>query len=209
MHWRRKWQPTQCSCPENPRDGGAWWVSVYGVTQTWTRLTWLSSSTSIRKDNKHQKGQVCEQVLSLYSCVSTGNNLGKQGTSLLQSVSSGRPLQAHQLWATPSVTSAERARKTQSAKETSQIKRKLGRLCLNHSSYAVPSCSPALETCSDSYLELCRLWTWLFTPNGVPLYGNWNHSGGCVPVDLGSPRKQKEIQAEHHLWLNKTLENAF
>ena len=26
MHWRRKWQPLQCSCLENPRDGGAWWV---------------------------------------------------------------------------------------------------------------------------------------------------------------------------------------
>ena len=29
-----------------------------------------------------------------------------------------------------------------------------------------------------------------------------------MPVDLGSPRKQKEIQAEHHFWLNKTLESA-
>jgi len=23
--------PLQCSCLENPRDGGAWWVAVYGV----------------------------------------------------------------------------------------------------------------------------------------------------------------------------------
>ena len=23
---------------ENPRDGGAWWAAVYGVTQSWTRL---------------------------------------------------------------------------------------------------------------------------------------------------------------------------
>ena len=37
MHWRRKWQPTpQCSCLENPRDGGAWWAAVYGVTQSRT-----------------------------------------------------------------------------------------------------------------------------------------------------------------------------
>ena len=28
----------QCSCLENPRDGGAWWAAVYGVTQSWTRL---------------------------------------------------------------------------------------------------------------------------------------------------------------------------
>ena len=30
--------PLQCSCLENPRDGGAWWAAVYGVTQSWTRL---------------------------------------------------------------------------------------------------------------------------------------------------------------------------
>ena len=32
----------QCSCLENPRDGGAWWAAVYGVTQSWTRLKRLS-----------------------------------------------------------------------------------------------------------------------------------------------------------------------
>ena len=30
--------PLQCSCLENPRDRGAWWAAVYGVTQTRTRL---------------------------------------------------------------------------------------------------------------------------------------------------------------------------
>ena len=30
--------PLQCSCLENPRDGGAWWDAVYGVAQSWTRL---------------------------------------------------------------------------------------------------------------------------------------------------------------------------
>ena len=39
--------PLQCSCLENPRDGGAWWAAVYGVTQSWTRLKRLSSSSSI------------------------------------------------------------------------------------------------------------------------------------------------------------------
>ena len=28
--------PFQCSCLENPRDGGAWWATVYGVTQSET-----------------------------------------------------------------------------------------------------------------------------------------------------------------------------
>ena len=28
--------PLQCSCLENPRDAGAWWAAVYGVTQSQT-----------------------------------------------------------------------------------------------------------------------------------------------------------------------------
>ena len=46
MHWRWKWQPTPVFLPGNPRDGGAWWAAVYGVTQSWTRLKQLSSSSS-------------------------------------------------------------------------------------------------------------------------------------------------------------------
>ena len=38
--------PLQCSCPDNPRDWGAWWAAVYGVTQSRTRLKRLSSSSS-------------------------------------------------------------------------------------------------------------------------------------------------------------------
>ena len=38
----------QCSCLENPRDGGAWWASIYGVSQSWTWLKWLSSSSIFR-----------------------------------------------------------------------------------------------------------------------------------------------------------------
>ena len=36
--------PLQCSCLENPGDGGAWLAAVYGVAQSWTRLKRLSSS---------------------------------------------------------------------------------------------------------------------------------------------------------------------
>ena len=32
---------------ENPRDGGAWWASVYGVAQSRTQLKRLSSSSSL------------------------------------------------------------------------------------------------------------------------------------------------------------------
>ena len=38
--------PLQCSCLENPRDGGAWWAVIYGVTQSQTRLKRLSSSSN-------------------------------------------------------------------------------------------------------------------------------------------------------------------
>ena len=36
----------QCSCLENPRDGGVWWAAVYGVARSQTRLKRLSSSSS-------------------------------------------------------------------------------------------------------------------------------------------------------------------
>ena len=38
--------PLQCSCLENPRDGGARWAPVYGATQSQTRLKRLRSSSS-------------------------------------------------------------------------------------------------------------------------------------------------------------------
>ena len=39
--------PLQRSCLENPRDRGAWWAAVYGVTQSQTRLKGLSSSSRL------------------------------------------------------------------------------------------------------------------------------------------------------------------
>ena len=39
--------PLQCSCLENPRDGGAaWWAAVYGVAQSQTQLKQLGSRLS-------------------------------------------------------------------------------------------------------------------------------------------------------------------
>ena len=46
--------PLQYSWPENLRDGGAWWAATDGVTQSWTRLTWFSSSSS-RDDGAERK----------------------------------------------------------------------------------------------------------------------------------------------------------
>ena len=39
--------PLECSCLENPRDGGAWWAAIYGVAQSRTRLKQLSSSSNL------------------------------------------------------------------------------------------------------------------------------------------------------------------
>ena len=37
--WRRKWQPLQYSCLENPMNRGAWRATVHGVTKSQTRLS--------------------------------------------------------------------------------------------------------------------------------------------------------------------------
>ena len=47
MHWRRKWQPTPVFLPGESQGQGAWWAAVYGVTQSWTRLKRLGSSSLI------------------------------------------------------------------------------------------------------------------------------------------------------------------
>ena len=41
--------PLQCSCLENPRDGGDWWAAISEVTQNRTQLKWLSSSSRVHK----------------------------------------------------------------------------------------------------------------------------------------------------------------
>ena len=40
--------PLQCSCLENPRDGGAWWADVYGVTteSDMTEVTWQQAAAA-------------------------------------------------------------------------------------------------------------------------------------------------------------------
>ena len=48
MHWRRKWQPTPVFLPGESQGRGSLVAAVYGVTQSRTRLKWLSSSSSTR-----------------------------------------------------------------------------------------------------------------------------------------------------------------
>ena len=37
--WRRKCNPLQYSCLENPTDRGAWWATVHRVTEGRTQLS--------------------------------------------------------------------------------------------------------------------------------------------------------------------------
>ena len=48
--------PLQCSCLENPRDGGAWRVAVYGVAQSRTRL---------KRRRRSSRTAVCQVPLSI------------------------------------------------------------------------------------------------------------------------------------------------
>ena len=67
--------PLQCSCLENPRDGGAWWAAVYGVAQSRTRLKRLSSGSG-----SSAIWALCQLVLTCVWCgwsfVSTDCYLG-------------------------------------------------------------------------------------------------------------------------------------
>ena len=68
--------PLQCSCLENPRDGGVWWAAVYGIAQSWTCLKRLSSSS--RATNIHRWVEVGRQQQSqtrkcMCSCVGLGS----------------------------------------------------------------------------------------------------------------------------------------
>ena len=95
MHCRRKWQerikkkeengnPLQCSCLENPRDSGAWWAAVYGVTQSQTQLKQLKQqqqqqgllevlhwfpSTYLYLTRKKKKQIKCRNYVVFLKCV--------------------------------------------------------------------------------------------------------------------------------------------
>ena len=57
--------PLQCSCLENPRDGGAWWAAVHGIAQSRTRLKRLSSSSSSSKRNWEQQKTQSDRLLQI------------------------------------------------------------------------------------------------------------------------------------------------
>ena len=52
----------QCSCLENPRDGGAWWAAVYGVAQSDTTE---ATSQQQQRISKHYYNLVAHMVKNL------------------------------------------------------------------------------------------------------------------------------------------------
>ena len=54
--------PLQCSCLENPRDGGAWSAAIYGVAQSQTRLKRLSSSSSSSVQHRELYSVLCNDL---------------------------------------------------------------------------------------------------------------------------------------------------
>ena len=51
--------PLHYSCLENPRDRGAWWAAIYGVTQSRTWLTW-------QQQQEHYPAPFCRFGISAY-----------------------------------------------------------------------------------------------------------------------------------------------
>jgi len=64
--------PLQCSCLENPRDGGAWWAAVYGVAQSQTRLKRLSSSSSFCIAGRLFSIWAIKEAPGIYCCITNG-----------------------------------------------------------------------------------------------------------------------------------------
>ena len=58
--------PLQCSCLENPREGGAWWADVYGVAQSQTQLKQFSSSSSKPNTNCPTETQAGNPGISIF-----------------------------------------------------------------------------------------------------------------------------------------------
>ena len=107
--------PLQCSCLENPRDGGAWCAAVYGVAQSRTRQKRFSSSSSRRSSSislwaslqLSSKESTCQcrkvksesEVTQSCSTLRDPMDYSLPGSSI-HGVFQARGLEWHYLWAT-------------------------------------------------------------------------------------------------------------
>ena len=74
--WRRKWQPAQYSCLENPIDRGAWQAAVHRVAKSQTRLSAHACRTL---DTVHQS--VFQLIIIL--CLTVSNLIFKPSYLIL------------------------------------------------------------------------------------------------------------------------------
>ena len=75
--------PLQCSCLENPRDGGTWWAAVYGVTQLdTTEVTWQQQQQSHNKPLVESLFLTRNQAQSFWSRSTDSKTLDNQRTNL-------------------------------------------------------------------------------------------------------------------------------
>ena len=49
--------PLQCSCLENPMDGGAWWATVHGIAKSRTRLNDFTGPLPLWKQGRGRKSR--------------------------------------------------------------------------------------------------------------------------------------------------------
>ena len=61
--------PLQCSCLDNPTDGGAWWAAVHGVTKSRTRLSEFTFTFHF---------PALEKEMAAHSSVLAGESQGRQ-----------------------------------------------------------------------------------------------------------------------------------
>ena len=100
--------PPQCSCLENPRDGGAWWAAVYGVAQSRTRLKWFSMHACIGEGNGNPLQYSCLENLvdrgawwaAVYRIAPSRTRLKRLGSSSSLSSCSEVLAGAERSWAT-------------------------------------------------------------------------------------------------------------
>ena len=62
--WRKKRQPNQYSCLENPVDAGAWWAAVPRVTKTQTRLSMYAWFLTMWRETPRADGRGCPATCS-------------------------------------------------------------------------------------------------------------------------------------------------